>query len=248
MKSKCLLCFLMLLLGWENSCLYANSKRDSLYVHPATKFHAKQLILPGSLIVAGSLGFLYDGLNDKVREGMGNLRGDHYFHIDDYIQYLPVTANLTMDFMGIKAKSPFTDRLMVTATAYLSMGVLVNSVKFLVDEKRPDSSAQNSFPSGHAATAFMGAELVRQEYGLAYGIGAYSVACTVAFFRLYNNRHWLNDVLAGAGLGILSTRIGYWLLPATQKLFKPKKKQLVMVSPFYQHRTNAFGAGLVAYF
>ena len=38
---------------------------------------------------------------------------------------------------------------------------------------------------------------------------------------MYNNRHWLTDVAAGAGIGILSTKIAYWLYPfLNSKLFK----------------------------
>lgn len=54
----------------------------------------------------------------------------------------------------------------------------------------------------------MGAELVRIEYGGWYGAGAYAVAAGVGFMRMYNGRHWLHDVVAGAGVGILSARIG----------------------------------------
>ena len=31
--------------------------------------------------------------------------------------------------------------------------------------------------------------------------------------RMYNNRHWASDVLAGAGVGILSASLTYWLAP-----------------------------------
>jgi membrane-associated phospholipid phosphatase len=66
----------------------------------------------------------------------------------------------------------------------------------------------------------MGAELARQEYGWGYGIAAYTVAAGTAFLRLYNDRHWLNDVVAGAGIGILSAQAAYWLLPLERKLLK----------------------------
>lgn len=38
---------------------------------------------------------------------------------------------------------------------------------------------------------------MREEYGFDMGIGAYTIAVCVAFLRLYNGRHWLNDVIAG---------------------------------------------------
>jgi membrane-associated phospholipid phosphatase len=49
-------------------------------------------------------------------------------------------------------------------------------------------------------------------------MGAYTIAITVGALRVYNNHHWFTDVFAGAGLGILSGRIGYWLLPYTRKV------------------------------
>ena len=74
----------------------------------------------------------------------------------------------------------------------------------------------------------MGAELMREEYGNAWGAGAYVIAGGVAFLRMYNDRHWLNDVIAGAGVGILAARIGYWLLPLERKLFRWEKKKQTM--------------------
>ena len=42
---------------------------------------------------------------------------------------------------------------------------------------------------------------------LAYS--GYALAAFVAGSRLYNNRHWVADVLAGAGFGILSVELSY---------------------------------------
>lgn len=130
------------------------------------------------------------------------------------------------------------------------MTALTNIGKFTFKEKRPDSSARNSFPSGHTATAFTGAELIREEYGLGIGIGAYTVAVGVAFLRLYNGRHWLNDVIAGAGVGILSARIGYWMLPLYQRWFKWNKSSsdILVVSPVYDHAERSFSVNLACTF
>ena len=65
----------------------------------------------------------------------------------------------------------------------------------------------------------MGAELVRSEYGNWAGLGAYAVAATVGVLRMYNNRHWINDVLGGAACGFASVRLGLLLLPLEKKLF-----------------------------
>ncbi len=96
----------------------------------------------------------------------------------------------------------------------------------------------------------MGAELVRMEYGnKIYGWSAYAIAGSVAFLRIYNNRHWLNDVIAGAGVGILSARIGYWLLPLNQKIFKLNNSQrLITAIPTYDYQNHGFGIALYANF
>lgn len=186
------------------------------------KFKPAQLILPAALIAVGSFGVCngaFNELNHKVKDGMSDLRGNHYFHADDYIQYLPAAIYLSLGFTGLKARNTFKERLAVGLTAYISMAAMINITKYSVRERRPDSSARNSFPSGHTATAFTGAELIRIEYGDWWGAGAYVLTTGIAFLRLYNERHWLNDVIAGAGIGILSARIGYWMLPLYRKWF-----------------------------
>ncbi len=104
------------------------------------------------------------------------------------------------------------------------MGISVNSIKSTGNVIRPDGSSNNSFPSGHTAISFVGAEFLWQEYkdvSIWYGISGYLIASGTGFFRMYNNRHWLTDVSMGAGIGILSTKIAYWTLPyVDNKLFK----------------------------
>ena len=74
-------------------------------------------------------------------------------------------------------------------------------------------SATNSFPSGHTFMAFTGAEILRREYGSQYpwlAVACYATAMLVGFMRIYNNRHWVGDVLAGAGLGMIGVSIVYF--------------------------------------
>ena len=179
--------------------------------------------MPLSLIGAGTLGFVQPIRNSRVevRDFLNEWRGDHRTEVDDYLQYVPLASVYGLSLLGLEAKHSYVDRTLELATSYIALGVLVNGIKYTVREPRPDYSANNSFPSGHTATAFMGAELVRIEYGddapwLA--VGAYTVATAVGALRVYNNRHWVTDVVAGAGVGILSARIGYWMLPYTRRV------------------------------
>ena len=215
-------------------------------------FRPQQLILPSALIAVGAFGVnngWFCSVKESLRDDFQDWRGDSRFRADDYMQYLPVAANLGLGLLGAKGRHPLREQVAATATAYAAMGIMVNVTKHTVKEKRPDSNSRNSFPSGHTATAFMGAELVREEYGNGYGAGAYAFATGIAVLRLYNDRHWLNDVIAGAGVGILAARVGYWLLPWERKLFGwDKSKTTVTIVPTYDTTAGSFGVSMAAVF
>lgn len=228
--------------------LRKNGKRDWWEENQtySTRFRAEQLVVPVSLVAIGALGVgakspMY-GMNCAIRDGLSKASKGVKFRFDDYVQYVPVAFYLTLDFMGLKAKHSFGERVAVAAVTYISVTALSQSIKYIVREPRPDTGTRNSFPSGHTMTAFAGAELVRSEYGWGVGMGAYALAATVGFMRMYNGRHWFNDVLAGAGFGILSARIGYWMLPLNRHIFRiPRKGQAMVASPIYYANTKAVG-------
>ena len=235
--------------------LAAKAHGQTLKPDTSEVFKTRKLILPVALIAVGTAGVYSDrfkSFNREVRDGMERLRADdHYIHADDYVQYLPLAAHLGLGSIGVKSRHNFKERFVVDATAYLSMGILVNATKYAVGEQRPDSRARNSFPSGHTATVFMGAELTRMEYGTGIGIGAYALATGVAFLRLYNNRHWLNDVVAGAGIGILSARIGYWMLPVYRRWFgwnTPQSTTQIAFLPGYDAASHTLQVGMALRF
>ena len=180
-----------------------------------TSFNFKQIIVPTVLVGAGSLGLMdayKKDVNIPIKDYMSDIRGNCYIHADDYIHYIPITSTLLLCLDKGKREG-WQEKIALAATGSAITWMLVTSLKYAVGETRPDSSRNNSFPSGHTATSFLGAELVRLEYGNYWGAAAYAIAATTGFLRMYNERHWSNDVLAGAGIGILSAKIAYWLLP-----------------------------------
>ena len=48
---------------------------------------------------------------------------------------------------------------------------------------------------------------MRKRYGWKYGIPAYALASFVAYSRVESREHYPHDVIAGAGIGILSSFI-----------------------------------------
>lgn len=128
-------------------------------------------------------------------------------------QYVPIFALVGMKAAGVESRSSWGRMLTSDAFSAALMATTVNVMKLVIDSRRPDGTALNSFPSGHSATAFMAATMFHKEYGVRspwYSIGAYTVATATSVSRLLNNRHWVSDVMVGAGIGILSTELGYY--------------------------------------
>lgn len=198
-----------------------SSATDTLTVK--SNFKASSLITPLSLIGAGTLGFVEPVKSAciDIQTCVDSWRGEHFTTVDDYLQYVPLVSVYGLSLLGAEAKHNYVDRTLEVGIAGVAMVGIVGSAKYFIDKERPDGSDLNSFPSGHAAKVFMGAELVRIEYGDDYpwlAVGAYTIATATGALRVYNNHHWISDVIAGAGVGILSARIGYWLLPYTKRV------------------------------
>jgi len=68
-----------------------------------------------------------------------------------------------------------------------------------------------SFPSGHAAGAFLMATLLRHFYP-AFTIPFYVFASMIGLSRIYNGVHYPSDVMAGSFLGYISARISLYLV------------------------------------
>ena len=59
---------------------------------------------------------------------------------------------------------------------------------------------------------------------------------------MYNNRHWLTDVIAGAGVGILSAQAAYWLYPVITETFFLKRYDKVFVAPAIRRQSVGVSA------
>lgn len=184
---------------------------------------ARGLVTPLTLLTLGVVGLSHPEIRvvrENLRDAFADFRQNRYFTYDDYLQYAPTFFYLGAKWLGAIPKYRFVERFGTALWSFTAAGICVNAIKYSVGDLRPDGSARNSFPSGHTTVAFLGAELMRIEYGNALGIPAYIVATGVGILRMYNNKHWINDVFAGAGLGILCARFGYWMMPYTQKIIK----------------------------
>ena len=165
-------------------------------------------------------------VNQKAEQGgkkNTQLLTDFKTGIDDYTQYFGPAMVVGLKLGGYEGRSDWPRLLASAGMSYVIMAGLVNGIKYTAKEMRPDGSTANSWPSGHTATSFVGATLLHKEYGLTrspwWSVAGYSVATATGVMRVLNNRHWISDVMSGAGIGILSGELGYALCDL---LFKGK--------------------------
>jgi membrane-associated phospholipid phosphatase len=92
--------------------------------------------------------------------------------------------------------------------AELDTAVVVEVLKFATDRRRPNLSNDQSFPSGHAASAFALAAVMSSEYHdkPLVVFGSYGFATAVGLARIGGLNHFPSDVLVGAVIGELIGR------------------------------------------
>jgi hypothetical protein len=205
-------------------------------------FPVQSFILPAAMIIYGATA-VHNGtlqhMNGEVKEQIWEDNPHQPFHLDNYLMFAPTLSVYALNAAGIHGKHNFKDRTIILVMANIFANGTVFSVKSWSHEKRPDGSDYQSFPSGHTAEAFAGAEFMRMEYKDVspwYGVAGYAMATATGLLRMYNDKHWMSDVVAGAGVGIASTRLAYWLYPKMQRLFGKEKdpEKVSVLMPTYQ--------------
>jgi len=136
------------------------------------------------------------------------------YRYDDYLQYAPAALAFSLTAAGVRGTYSTKRAVVSYVLSSLIMAGLTNTLKYTCKVERPDGSARNSFPSGHTANAFMNASFLDHQYGsrsLGYSMFGYTTATVTAMTRVFNNRHWVPDILAGAAIGLLSAELGNYL-------------------------------------
>jgi len=168
----------------------------------------------------------------NFQTNLRNKAGNNYeLRIDDYLQYAPVVELYTADLLRIKAKNHWFDQTKYLLISNLISATITHSLKTITQKERPNGGL-HSFPSGHTTFAFTNACVLYNEFHNSSPVIAYSgyvFAATTASFRMINNKHWMSDVLMGAGIGMLSAELVYYFEPF--KNFNPflKTKNITLV-------------------
>ncbi len=204
---------LMIIISMACSLARAQAVDTSAFVMPR-KTSLEFVIVPSALILGGIAlnGNGDEGIKYEIAEQRNEQIPMFHTHADDFLQFAPLVIAYGLDAFGCKSKNDFVNKSVILVKGELLMSGVVYVLKNTTHELRPDESAYNSFPSGHTAQAFAAATFLAEEYKdkikwmpyLGYGI-----ASSVGILRMANNRHYISDVLVGAGIGILSMKLAY---------------------------------------
>jgi hypothetical protein len=149
------------------------------------------------------------------------------------------------------------------AEALIDSAIVVQALKTVSQRPRPPVDhargeffdGGNSFPSGHAISAWSLATVIAYEYGQHRPLvrfGAYGIATAVSLSRYTGTNHFLSDVLVGSALGYGIGRYVYHahhdrsldsVAEDTSKSFT-RSKLFPLIEPVYNRRGHAYGATL----
>ena len=198
----------------------------------------KGAVLPAALIIAGTITLLPEShcwlskytIHDKVIELVPGVSTS----VDNYLQFVPLVAVFGLKAAGVRSRSDLVNQMAIAAKAEFLMGVIVHGMKKTIRDERPSGGGMNTMPSGHTAQAFVAATILDMEYRDTspwISVGGYAVATTTAIGRMVNNKHWISDVLIGAGIGIFSAKVVYY----THQYRWGKKNNIVILPAIYKN-------------
>lgn len=204
-------------------------------------FPVESFVLPATMIAYGFVSLKSDLLQDINEQTQEEIWDDHPHHrvnIDNYLQFGPAVAVYALNAAGIRSAHNLIDGSALLIVSNIFLNITDFGLKEITHQRRPDGSDYFSFPSGHTAEAFANAEFLRLEYkdlSIWYGVGGYLMAAVTGYLRMYNNKHYLGELIAGAGIGIASTDLSYWLYPEIKRLLIHHGGRNAFIIPFYSN-------------
>jgi membrane-associated phospholipid phosphatase len=168
-----------------------------------------------------------------------------YTKADQYLKWAPFTSLLFIHLTNLKTKNRLKDSLIISGLSIGIVNSIVYPLKKITREERPYISVnKHSFPSGHTATCFAGAELLREELKESYPVFSfigYAMAVTTGILRLLNKKHWASDVIAGAAIGVLSARLSLFVNKKIIQNTEEKERNL-QLKTLYQENNATYQA------
>lgn len=197
------------------------SSPDSLPTHS----QIKSQIVPAGLL-AGSV-LLHAG---KLERKIQGFFPESDTKADNWMRVIPSAQIYLFDALGVRHRNSVCNQTKYLAASLASSAVVVEVLKHVVFVKRP-GGGRNSYPSSHTCVAFAGATALYHEFrdeNPLLACSGFVTAGATGLLRITNGAHWLPDVLAGAGLGMMITNLVYYAEPFGEKSGRNKKSKIMV--------------------
>ena len=211
MDKKAILVFFLILLHGEASC-----QSDSLKtLSQPEKYEVSYLSFRKNFVPVALLG---SGLTIEalgIKRDIQDIFPRTNTHVENYLQYAPVGILYGADLLKIPHANTVFNQTKYLFISELVTAIITHTLKIMVHESRP-GGGEHSFPSGHTSQSFSSASVVYNEFvhtNKTIAWSGYLFSTTTAILRVTNNRHWVPDVLAGAGIAMLVTNLVYYFHP-----------------------------------
>ncbi len=159
----------------------SQENNDQPYLKPSG------LIVPGALLIYGGLKPVINGIpkiDDRIWTHMQDYYPDFHTKAADYLMWIPSASVYAMDAFHVKTQHTFKEHLILDAGSILITGGIGYAMRKISQHIEVYNTHNTDFPSGHAANAFRGAEIVHQELKYSHPVLSYSRICC-------SNRCWI---------------------------------------------------------
>ncbi len=209
--------------GSADTLRILDSAHGAVYSLHNNYLKPKTIIIPATFLVYGGLKPVVNAipeLDDKIMSNVQTYHATFHTNAADYLMWVPSAAVYTLDAFNVKTSHTFKQHLVLDVGSIFVTGALGFGMRKVTENIKAFKGKDTQFPSGHTANAFRGAEILHQELKHSHPFLSYSgyvVATGVGLLRIYNKQHYLSEVIAGAGLGILSTKLTYWIFDKVKR-------------------------------
>ncbi|MEO6837012.1 MAG: phosphatase PAP2 family protein, partial [Ginsengibacter sp.] len=193
------------------------------------------LIAPATLLLYGGLKPFINAiprLDSEIKNNIYQNYPNYHTSAANYLMWMPSASVYVLDAFKVKTAHNFHEHLILDAGSILITGGLGYGMRIISKNIKAYNSPDTKFPSGHTANAFRGAEILHQELKGTNQLLSYSgylVAAGVGVLRIYDKDHLLSEVIAGAGLGIISTKLTYWIFDKVK--YRNTKREASVYKP-----------------
>ncbi|MBT3216458.1 MAG: phosphatase PAP2 family protein [Candidatus Marinimicrobia bacterium] len=179
-------------------------------IHESYSGKSNKIII-GSTILGAVIAYQYDTNLQSYAQRQGLMSESTANFADDFVMDgwsigILTGGIIAEHFLSDNSKLDLHRKFKYAFTSMATSTVLTYGLKYGVARERPNLSNSRSFPSGHTSHSFTIAAVSQELFGFKIGVAAYTMAFVVGLSRIQDNKHYLSDVMFGAGLGTVIGR------------------------------------------